>query len=160
MEKITSREDLIREIAEIMQMNFDECRPLLNLTTQEVDMQLDPAIVGEDCQWPHDGDEVIEIDAPTSHEAFLIMEEFAGTQPDTIMPKLWQALDGKHPFARFKETVELLGIQDQWYAFRDKWYEDIAESWLEIAEVEFKDGRIVTSGESFIWNKEDADFLL
>lgn len=38
-----------------------------------------------------------------------------------------------------------------------EWYKDMAEVWLEIAEVEFKDGRIVTSGESFTWNGEAED---
>ena len=154
MEKITSRETLIREVADAMQMHFDECRPLINLTTQEVGEWLDPILYGEDCKWPNEGDKVIEIEMPSSHEAFEIMEEFANSQSDTIARKLWSALEGKRPFARFKDTVNFLGIQKKWYAFQDKWYEEVAEEWRQMEGVEVRDGRIVTSGDYITWSDD------
>lgn len=160
MGKITSIETLRHEIADAMQMRFSDSRPLLNLTTQEVGEWIDPMICGEDCKWPNDGDKVIEIEVPSSHEAFETMEKFANSQSDTIARKLWLALDGKHPFARFKNTVKLLGIQEEWYAFQNKWYEDKAESWLQLAEVEVKDGKIVTSGDYITWNEAFQDSFI
>lgn len=153
MKKIASIETLRHEIADAMQSCFSESRPLLNLTTQEVGEWLDSMICGEDCKWPNDGDEVIEIEVPSSHELFQAMADFTNCQSYTIACKLRLALEGKHPFARFKNTIKTLGVQEKWYAFQNKWYEDKAESWLRFAEVEVKDGKIVTSGEYITWNE-------
>ena len=135
-------------------MHFDECRQLINLTTQEVGEWLDPILYGEDCKWPNEGDKVIEIEMPSSHEAFEVMEEFANSQSDFIARKLWFALEGKRPFARFKDTVKFLGIQEKWYAFQNKWYEEKAEEWLQLEGVEVKDGRVVTSGDYITWSND------
>ena len=48
MNKITSREALVQEIAEALQMHFNESQSYLNLTTQEVGMWVNPALVGDD----------------------------------------------------------------------------------------------------------------
>ena len=158
MGKITSREALIHEVADAMQMRFNDCRPLLDLTTQEVGEWTDPVIFGNDCKWPNEGDEVIEIEVPSSHESFHAMEEFAGSQSDTIARRLWHVLDGKRPFARFKDTVHSLGIQNKWYDFQNEWYEEKAEEWLCTSEVDVKDGRIVTTGDdSFIWEEKEEE---
>ena len=154
MEKIKSREALKHEVAEVMQMRFCDCRLLLNLTTQEVGEWIDPIVVGEDYKWPNVGDEVIEIEAPTSCESFMAMTEFADNQSDFIARKLYDALNGKRPFNHFKSAINFLGIQEKWYAFKNEWYEEKAEDWLRLNEVDFKNGRIVTSGDTFTWSEE------
>ena len=39
------------------------------------------------------------------------------------------SLRGKGAFRRFKDTVFYLGIRDDWFAYRDKRFREIAERW-------------------------------
>ena len=48
MNKITSREVLVREIADALYTYFDESRSFVNLTTQEVGMWINPKVVGDE----------------------------------------------------------------------------------------------------------------
>ena len=106
--KIDSRESLVRDIADAMQnfTNEFDNRWFLNLTEQEVGIRVDPDYCDPDCLWPKDGDEVVEIDPVPSHEAFHAMEAFSDEQPRPIAEKLYRALSGSRPFARFKAAIE------------------------------------------------------
>ena len=157
MNKITSREELVKEIADALQYNFEESQSYVNLTTQEVGMRLDHALVGDDCKWPNDGDEVIRIDPLPSYEAFQAMEDFADGQPEAIAEKLRRALNGNRPFARFKAAVDILDLLKDWYAFQDEYYKRKAEQWMRYAQVDFKDGRIITNSETLTRYNEDEE---
>ena len=151
---ITSRQQLVNEIAEALDMNFDEGCFFLNLTEQEVGLHLSD-YDGDDCVWPHDGDEVIRIDPLLSNESFVAMEEFAELQPPDIADKLCQALNGRRPFARFKDTLGTLDLLDKWYSFKNEWYSAKAEDWLREEGVDFVDGKIICTGNTLIWFDED-----
>jgi len=43
--------------------------------------------------------------------------------------KMLASLKGKGAFRRFKDTVFYLGIRDDWFAYRDNRFRDIAERW-------------------------------
>ena len=118
MYEIKSRKELISEIALALQTNYDEGCFYLNLTTQEVGFHAPASLVGEDCIWPHMGDEVIRIDTLSSRDSFQAMEEFADKQPEKIADKLYHSLNGSRPFARFKAAVDILDR----YAFKDEYY--------------------------------------
>jgi hypothetical protein len=147
----------VREIAEALQMNFDESQSYLNLTTQEVGMWVSPALVGDDCQWPNEGDEVIRIDTLPSRESFQAMAEFADKQPEKIADKLYQALNGSRPFARFKAAVDILDLLQDWYAFKDEFYKRMAEKWMHYYEVDFREEKIVTNSDTLTWYNEDEE---
>ncbi len=157
MNKITSREALVQEIAEALQMHFDESQSYLNLTTQEVGMWVNPALVGDDCQWPNDGDELIRIDTLPSRDSFQAMVEFANKQPEKVADELYRSLNGCRPFARFKAAVDILDLLQDWYAFKDEYYKKMAEKWMRYYEVDFKDGRIVTNSDTLTWYNDDSD---
>ena len=159
-QEIKSREKLVCEIAEALQSNYDESQSYLNLTTQEIGTHTNPAIVGEDCKWPHVGDEVLEIEALPSHESFQSLVEFAEEQPEKIAEKLFRALNGNRPFAHFKIAVETLDLLDKWYAFKKEWYERKAEMWLYFEDVDFKDGKVVSKAKPHVWSmKDDRSFV-
>ena len=80
MDGIKSRKELISEISNALQMHFDEGCFYLSLTEQEVGLNAPAAVVGEDCVWPHVGDEVIRIDPLESRESFKSMVDFARSQ--------------------------------------------------------------------------------
>ena len=75
-------------------------------------------MVGDERQWPNDGDEVIRIDTLPSCDSSQAMVEFADEQLEKIAGKLYRSLNGSRPFARFKAAVDILDR----YAFKDEYY--------------------------------------
>lgn len=148
---------MISEVSNALQMHFDEGCFYLSLTAQEVGLNAPAAVVGEDCVWPHVGDEVIRIDPLESRESFNSMVDFADKQPPKIADKLYRALNGGRPFARFRAAVDILDLLEEWYAFKNKWFEDRAEEWLHEHSVDFVDGKIVAKGKTRIFNGEDRE---
>lgn len=136
-------------------MHFDEGCFYLNLTEQEVDLNLQSEYVGEDCVWPHDGDEVIRIEPLASYESYRAMEEFTDMQNEKIADKLYHALSGRRPFARFKEALHVLDLLEEWYAFKNKWYGEKAEEWLQEEGVNFVDGKVVCTRDTLVWKTDD-----
>ncbi|MGZ3337483.1 MAG: UPF0158 family protein [Isosphaeraceae bacterium] len=64
------------------------------------------------------------------HE-WSIMEEFAHSVDDEeASDELLTALHGRGAFRYFKDTVRRLGIQQDWYRFRDEALKEIARDWL------------------------------
>jgi len=60
-----------------------------------------------------------------------IMRRFAGSWPHPISTQLLDAIHGSGAFARFRSTVDRLGLREEWYVFRDETVERIATDWLE-----------------------------
>jgi hypothetical protein len=58
-------------------------------------------------------------------------EEEAGIQLD-------QALRGSGAFRYFKNIVNQLGLDKQWYAFRDRGYEEVAIEWCQAHGIRFE----------------------
>lgn len=157
--KIDSRERLVGEIADAMQMHSNEFnnRWFLNLTEQEVGIRVDPDYCDPDCLWPNDGDEVVEIERIPSHEAFRAMEDFADKQPRAIAEKLYRALSGGRPFARFKAAADTLDLLQDWYDYQSHWYEQQAEEWMQENKVSFENGKVVCKGSTLTWFDDGED---
>ena len=65
------------------------------------------------------------------HE-YRIMERFAEATPDRRKQgKLFQALNGKRPFRRFKDELNYHGLADAYYAFRFLAFIEIAKEWCD-----------------------------
>ena len=72
------------------------------------------------------------------HE-WSIMERFA--QSRTIADhrdELLSAIRGSGAFRRFRHAIQQLGIQDDWYGFRQAAFEEIARAWLEEHHIPYK----------------------
>ena len=68
---------------------------------------------------------------------YQLMEQFStsrenGQHSDALL----DALNGRGAFRRFKDTVHRLGIDTDWYEYRDGALEDIARFWCKENEVE------------------------
>ncbi|MGA2706452.1 MAG: UPF0158 family protein [Isosphaeraceae bacterium] len=71
------------------------------------------------------------------HE-WSIMEEFAHSVDDEeASDELLTAIHGPGAFRYFKDTVRRLGIQQDWYRFRDEAFKEIARDWLEAKGIPF-----------------------
>lgn len=70
------------------------------------------------------------------HE-YSIMEDFIETVASQRKQNyLYNAIRGKKAFRRFKDAIYELGIENQWYKYRDKQYEKIAREWCEKYNIE------------------------
>ena len=68
---------------------------------------------------------------------FRMMERFAGGVQDLRQQdELLGSLRGRGAFRRFKDAVYRFQLADEWYAFRDRNYEQLARDWCEANEIE------------------------
>ena len=142
-DKIASKEQLIKALADEFDSCFDQSYPVVDLTDQIVATVMDSAYSDPDVNDWLRGHEVVSIEPLSSHESFSIMERFALSRPDGQSQRLRDALSMKHPFRRFKDAVNRLGIAEEWYAWRGEALLRYAEESLEYYGVDFIDGRIV-----------------
>lgn len=71
---------------------------------------------------------------PNQHDIheYSIMERFAEATPDRRkQAKLFQVLNGKRPFRRFKDEINYHGLAEAYYAFRFLAFVEIAREWCE-----------------------------
>lgn len=74
------------------------------------------------------------IDAPNKFEfhEYHHMEKFIRSLPDeTIAEQLWRAIKGKGAFRYFKDTLHRLGIEQQWYEYRENAMKEFVIAWAE-----------------------------
>ena len=65
------------------------------------------------------------------HE-YSIMEDFCfSVADDTIRGSLLDKIRGNGAFRRFKDAIQMNGIEEDWYSFRQEAFEKIAIDWLE-----------------------------
>ena len=141
--KITSKDQLIKALADEFDSCFDQSYPVVDLTDQIVATVMDSAYSDPDVNdWLH-GHEVVSIEPLDSHESYSIMERFALSRPGGQSQRLCDVLSEKHPFRRFKDAVNNLGIAEEWYAWRADALFRYAEESLEYYGIDFMDGRII-----------------
>jgi hypothetical protein len=72
------------------------------------------------------------------HE-WSIMERFGQERGSARQrDELLDALHGRGAFRMFKSAIRRLGIEEEWYRFRDSAFEEIAKDWLESNGVEYQ----------------------
>jgi len=72
------------------------------------------------------------------HE-WAMMEEFSfGQKNDRVREELMVAIHGSGAFRMFKSTIQRLGIEKDWYRFRDNAIKEIAVEWLEEHHLQYK----------------------
>jgi Uncharacterised protein family (UPF0158) len=72
------------------------------------------------------------------HE-WSIMERFGqGRQSARQRDELLDALHGRGAFRMFKSAIRRLGIEEEWFRFRDSAFEEIAKDWLDSNGIEYE----------------------
>lgn len=87
--------------------------------------------------------ELVEIDPEPKYVSFGIMEDFIESCSPKQQTVLLNALRRKHPFSNFRQSVDRLGILQNWYDFKNDAEHRIAEKWLYMEDLAIQDGRIV-----------------
>ena len=67
-----------------------------------------------------------------------MIEAFAYSRDDGS-GRLIRAIQGRGAFRRFRDTVERLGLLNEWYEFRDNCYRERAVSWCHGHNISFVD---------------------
>ncbi|NMD72893.1 hypothetical protein HHO41_22005 [Bacillus sp. DNRA2] len=141
----------LKDIIEGIEMQSEELRSFFNLKTGEVVYvpleALSMAEEGEEVEnlsdWQQDDVEtaidIIEnfdayVSLPTSFEIneYKMIEGFCFSLSDNNKrDMLLNSIKGKGAFRRFRDNVNRLGIERQWYEYRDNCYKEIARELCE-----------------------------
>ena len=67
------------------------------------------------------------------------MERFAHSRTSAAhRDELLATIHGSGAFRRFRHALQQLGIQDDWYGFRQAAFEEIARAWLEVHNIPYR----------------------
>ena len=138
------------DLIEGMDFQSDEQSSFLNLTTGEIvsitDEELRAAENNEPLEdfpeWQHEAiriaGEIIETDhylpLPDRFEIneYRIMEQFClSVDDDDLREDLCDTIRGRGAFRRFKDRMQLHGMAEAWYRYRDTALREIAVAWCE-----------------------------
>ena len=127
--------------AEEFEMISNEDKLFYNKETGEFDYYIDSMYTGieDDAEKFYDD---VWIAAPSQQDIneYKIMTDFADAVTDPRANDLLSvALEGKGAFRRFKDTLQRVGLTDDWYAFKHDAYIDIAREWCEENEIPYND---------------------
>ena len=77
---------------------------------------------------------------PTSFDLrdYDIMEDFIAGMPESVQGRMYDAIQGRGAFRRFKDMVIDMGIEKQWYDFHDEVYRQKAAQWCEENGIEYE----------------------
>jgi hypothetical protein len=65
-------------------------------------------------------------------DEYRMMERIAAGMADpSAREEVLSVLHGRGAFRRFKDAVRRIGLADEWYAYRDRRYEEVAGAWCE-----------------------------
>jgi hypothetical protein len=133
-----------------MDFQSDEQSSFLNLTTGEVVAITDEELraAEEDTpledflEWQHDAIRIAKDIVETDHylplpdrfeiHEYQIMGRFClSVDDEDIRDDLCNAIRGRGAFRRFKDRVQVYGIAEEWYRYRDEALREIAMAWCE-----------------------------
>ena len=148
----------LSDIIDGIDFQFDETNSFLNTKTGEVvSVSHDDFLAAEDDKvitlWPEwqrdniliakeilEEDYFIRLPSKFDINEYSMMEDFSLSLTNERMSnKLLNAIRGKGAFRRFKDEVYRLGIEDDWFKYRDNAFKEFVIEWCKDNEVEFID---------------------
>jgi len=146
----------LKDLVETIEFHSDESQSFIHLKTGEIYQITDEEInIAEDNDdypdWQKDNIEIAKdylknendyLSLPSQYEVneYQIMEDFVSNLKDERMAnQLLECLRGKGAFRRFKDNVILLGVDKEWYNYKDERYNQFAREWCETNEIAFEE---------------------
>jgi len=142
------------DIIDALEMQSDERRAYLNVTTGEVVTMTDEEL-GLDDELSDALDESTDDDESEMNELaesenylqlpdqfeideYGMMESFCLSLTDEhLRNTLYNAIKGSGAFRRFKDNIGRLGIEEDWYKYREQRFKDIAIDWCKEHEIPY-----------------------
>jgi hypothetical protein len=125
------------ETGEIIQVTDDERAMVENECEEEApswQRELMPKI-----RAALEGDRWLELPDRFDIHEWSIMERFSRAQDiEPIRRELLNAIHGAGAFRVFRSAIRRLGLEQNWYQFRDEALADIARDWLEEHELQYR----------------------
>jgi len=88
----------------------------------------------------HSGSRFIDPPGKYEFDEYRQMERFIRALPDAkAAEELWRAIKGHGASHHFKDTLYRLGIQDQWFGYRDEVMKGFVVAWAEANNVPYED---------------------
>lgn len=141
----------VEDIATALDESFNDWQQFLNIQTGEIEVLSNDRLLDTDEELAKKIDtsnDYIKLPSQYDVNQYQIMENFADNVNDVrIAKKLWIALNGRKPFRHFKDTINYLGIAQDYYKFRFQAYLDIAVEWCEDNKIPYE------------WKNSPKDFL-
>src|SRR5699024_7653161 len=81
------------------------------------------------------------IQLPTKFDIndYHIMETFIwGLKNENMQDELEEAIQGRGAFRKFKNKIQKLKLEEQWFSYRDNAYERIAIRWCEAHHIKYE----------------------
>ena len=73
-----------------------------------------------------------------AHEWDMMRKFIPTVEDEPIRDELQDAIHGAGAFRHFKSSIHRLGISDQWYAYRDSCYRELALEWCRDSGIEWE----------------------
>jgi hypothetical protein len=94
---------------------------------------VEPEELADACGILASGDDYLALPDRIEIDEYGMMERFAAAVADTAArEELLGAIRGRGAFGRFKDAAHRLGLIDEWYALRDRGYEEVARAWCDV----------------------------
>lgn len=131
----------IQTVVDALEMTDNLNRFYLDLDTQETVSlsEYDPQST-EDVAFLMENNPDRFIALPTQRDIneYSIMEQFIESMPSGEAKRgLEVAIQGRGAFRRFKDRIYYFGIEESWFAFRRRTYQQIAKAWCEEHGIEY-----------------------
>jgi Uncharacterised protein family (UPF0158) len=98
-----------------------------------------------ECKRVLDDPDFIELPDQRDIHEYSIMERFCQSLEDASKAdRLLDAIRGRGAFRRFKDMVHKLGIEDDWYRYRDEALKQVAADFLEENDIPYVDDAAAT----------------
>ncbi|MDO4466289.1 MAG: UPF0158 family protein [Bacillota bacterium] len=120
---------ILPELLEAMESANEDVQTFYEISTGKIHYvfaYMDEEVLEE----MEDSDDFIALPDKNDIHEYRLMEDFIRMVKDEeAKEKLHRSIRGKGAFRRFKEKVCILGLQKEWFDYRDQKYREIAQDW-------------------------------
>ena len=128
----------LNDVIEALEMTSDTSKAFYDLVTKKIEWLDDFGMTRDEYEAASD---VLDehgfkrLPEQRDIDEYGMMRDFADEKNS---PELRNALSGRGAFRRFKDMVYHLGLDQEWYQFRDQQYRRVALEWCEDAGIELE----------------------
>ena len=127
----------LNDIIEALNFVNDETQYFYSIKKEEIIMVWDGMVNGETDpdlieEIEENFEEYITLPGKYEIDEYSMMEEFIDSLPEgRKQDELYDVIQGRGAFRRFKDEVYELDLEQKWYKYRDDAYEKLAIEWCE-----------------------------
>jgi hypothetical protein len=132
----------LADVVDAIDLPQQDWRSFLNRETGEIVTITDDGIVPDDeglDEAALDAEPFLPLPDKSELDEWSMMERFAETRSERDREELLEAIRGRGAFRMFKSTIRRLGVEQDWFKYRDAAYEVFARDWLRDNGIEWEE---------------------